>query len=79
MEWGNFFLGGEEEATHCKVWVHFAVICAKTAEPIEMSFGLWTRISPRNYVLDGVQIHPWEGAILTEKGQTIVKYRDALP
>jgi len=37
---GQFFWGGEEEATHCKVWVHFAVICAKTAEPIEMSFGL---------------------------------------
>jgi len=30
-----------------------AVICAKTAEPIEMPFGLWARIGPRNYVLDG--------------------------
>ena len=26
---------------------------AKTAEPIEMQFGLWTRIDPRKHVLDG--------------------------
>ena len=26
---------------------------AKTAEPIEMSFGLWARMRPRNPVLDG--------------------------
>jgi len=25
---------------------------AKTAEPIEMLFGLWTRVGPRNRVLD---------------------------
>ena len=29
-----------------------AVICAKTAEPIEMQFGLWARMGPRNHVLD---------------------------
>ena len=29
---------------------------AKTAEPIEMPFGLWTRVGPRNHVLDGVHI-----------------------
>jgi len=29
---------------------------AKTAEPIEMPFGVWTWVSPRNHVLDGVQI-----------------------
>ena len=29
---------------------------AKPAEPIEMPFGMWIRASPRNYVLDGVQI-----------------------
>ena len=28
---------------------------AKTAESIEMPFGLWTRIGPRNRVLDGIQ------------------------
>jgi len=26
---------------------------AKTAEPIEMSFGLWLRMGCRNHVLDG--------------------------
>jgi len=26
---------------------------AKTAEPIEMPFGLWARIGPRNHVLNG--------------------------
>ena len=35
----------------------------KTAEPIKLLFGLWTRVSPRNHVLDGVQI-PVQGAIL---------------
>jgi len=29
------------------------VSCAKTAEPIEMPFGLWVSIGPRNRVLDG--------------------------
>jgi len=33
-----------------------AVSCAKMAEPIEMLFGLWTRVGPRKYVVDGVQI-----------------------
>jgi len=31
---------------------------AKTAEPIEMPFGLWTQVVPRNHVLDGFQIPP---------------------
>ena len=26
---------------------------AKTVEPIEIQFGLWTRVGPRNRVLDG--------------------------
>jgi len=29
------------------------VNCAKTPEPIEMSFALGTWVGPRNYVLDG--------------------------
>jgi len=41
---------------------------AKVAEPIEMPFGLWTRVGPRNHVLDGVPDAPWEGAILKAKG-----------
>jgi len=27
--------------------------CAKTAEPINMPFGLWAWMGPRNHVLDG--------------------------
>jgi len=38
---------------------------AKTAEPIEMPFAVVTRVGPRNYALDGVQIPQGEGAILT--------------
>jgi len=38
-----------------------ALSCAKTAEPIEMPFGLWARMGPRNHVRDGVQISPLEG------------------
>jgi len=49
---------------------------AKTAELIDMPFGLRTRVSPGNHVLDGVQILPWEGAIMTGKGWPIVKYKD---
>jgi len=30
------------------------VVCAKTAEPIGMPFGLWARMGRRNHVLDGV-------------------------
>ena len=33
-----------------------------------MPFGLWARMGPKNHVLDGVQIPPWEGAILGEMG-----------
>jgi len=29
---------------------------AKTAEPIEMPFGVWTRVGPKKHVLDGVQV-----------------------
>jgi len=34
------------------------------AEPIEIPFGMWTQMGPRNYLLDGIQIHPREGALL---------------
>ena len=64
---------------------------AQTAEPIEMPFGLMTRVGSRNHVLDGDQITPWEAAVLREsggmggpltfedEGRPIVKYMDALP
>jgi len=53
------FEGG---AAHCKVQRHSAVNCAKTAEPTEMPFVLSIPMSPRNHVLDGVQIARCEGA-----------------
>ena len=43
----------EKRGSHGKVYGHSAVICAKTAEPIKMPFGLWARMGLRNHVLDG--------------------------
>jgi len=40
---------------------HIYMSCAKTAEPIEMLFGVWTSVGPRNRVLRG-------GPGLREKG-----------
>jgi len=37
------------KAIHCKVYGHSAVICAKTAEPIDVPFGLWARMGPINH------------------------------
>jgi len=45
-----------------------AVICAKTAEPIVMPFGLSARTGPKKHDLDGIQMPPWEGATLWERG-----------
>jgi len=54
------------------------VICAKTAEPIEMPFGLWAGMGQGNHVLDMGPDPPWEGVILRGKGRPIVKYNDTL-
>jgi len=40
-------------AAHCKVRGHTAVNCAKTAEPVEMSYGMWTQVGRRKHVLGG--------------------------
>jgi len=40
------------------------VALAKMAEPIEMQFGMWTRVGPRHHILEEVQIPTHEGAIL---------------
>ena len=50
------------------VCLSLVVSPAKTAEPIEMSFGLWTRMGPRNHVLDGDPDSWWKGVILREEG-----------
>jgi len=51
---------------------------AKMAEPIEMLFGLWTLVGPRNRILYGIQIPMQRGNFKVEEGQPTVKYRDSL-
>jgi len=40
-----------KRGAHCKVYGNPAMNCAKTAEPIEMPFGMWTWVGPRKHVL----------------------------
>jgi len=52
---------------------HHATIVrfARTAEPIEMRFALWTRVSQTNRVLDGGPHPPsTEGNLMKEGGAT---------
>jgi len=52
---------------------------AKTAAPIEMPFGLKTRVGPRNHVLDeGSRFSMGRGNFEGEKGRPIVQCRDTL-
>jgi len=52
---------------------------AKTAEPIEMPFGLWTLVGPRDHILDGGPDPPMgRGNFEGGKGRLIIKYRDTL-
>jgi len=39
-------------ALYCELYGETAVICAKTAELIDMPFGVLARMGPRNHVLD---------------------------
>ena len=41
--WEGTILRGKQ-ANHSKQYRHSAVVCAKTAEPIEVPFGLWARM-----------------------------------
>jgi len=59
--WEGAILRGKQ-ANHCKVWRHSAVICAKMVEPIEVQFGLWTRMGRKHRVT-------WEVKIPHGKGQ----------
>jgi len=45
------------------------VSLAKTTEPIDMPFGLWTPVGLGNHVLDGIQIPHGNGQFLG-KGET---------
>jgi len=40
---------------------------AKTAQPIDVPFGFWARMSPRKHVLDVAQIPALKGAILMDR------------
>jgi len=44
-----------------------AVSCAKMAEPVEIPFGLRTRVGPRKHVVDGVQIFHAKEQFLGER------------
>ena len=53
LQRGNF---EGTRGTHCKVYGYLPVICAKMAEPIDMLFGLWAWMGPRNHVSSGPEI-----------------------
>ena len=56
---------------------HVCDICiAKTAEPIEVRFGVWTQSGPNNDVLDGVLVLcQKKGQFGRGRGWPTVKYR----
>jgi len=41
-----------EGAAHRKVYGRYAISCANTAEPITMSFWMWTRVGPNKHASD---------------------------
>ena len=57
----------------------YSELC-KTPEPIEIPFGLWARVDPRNHVLDGgpCMTHG-KGQFLGERKRPIVRYIRNLP
>jgi len=52
--WEGAILRGKR-ASHIVKYRDTLRSCAKTAEPIEMTFGLWARMGRRNHELDGVR------------------------
>jgi len=46
------------------VYVETRVSCAKMAESIELPFGGWLNVGPRNHALDGGSHPPLDGALL---------------
>jgi len=61
----------------CQSVCHTSDPC-KVAAPIEMPFGLRTRVGPGNHVFDGVQIPHGKRQFWGGKGHPIVKYREIL-
>jgi len=52
---GNHRQSGNFEG-YCEVWRLSAISCAKMAEPIELSFEMWTQVGPRKHALDRMHI-----------------------
>jgi len=46
IPWEGAIFG--KRGAHCEVYGLRAVSCAKMAEPIDLPFGLWTRVGPRS-------------------------------
>jgi len=65
--WVGAILKGKR-VNHCKVRGHSAAICANTAEPIDVQFGIWARMGQRHHALDRGPDPPWEGAIPVDRG-----------
>ena len=67
---GNF---AGKRVAHCKVWGFSAVICAETAEPIDLPFGLWTRVrgpkeaQVQSYSPGDANVPTWESQIFLPK------------
>jgi len=59
-------------------WSVTVVSPAKAAESIEMPFVLWTWVGPRNHVLGGVQICPYEGTIWGGDGSTLYSIENSV-
>jgi len=59
--WEEAILRGGRKGHPIVKYRDTAVICAKTAELIEMPFGFWARMGQSNRVLDGGPYPPWEG------------------
>ena len=65
-----------KNVTHCHLCVRAsACFCAKTTEPVEMAFGMWTRLGPRRGVewIRGVPDTPDEGANFGGISRPVVK------
>jgi len=43
-----------ERVAHCKVWGLSVVSCAEMAEPIDLLFGLWTRVGQRKHMFNRI-------------------------
>jgi len=71
--WEEAILRGGEGASHCRVWGHFAVICAKALSQsrCRLGLGLWARMGPSNRVLNGCPGVLRDVAMATNFGTTM--------